>query len=222
MGYLKRLVLVNSAGYGFAEVRLDGHCDMAGGQGVGKTTLLNAIVYPFVVEDRYIDIDRKEKQIFSSYYFPKANSFVIYEVVNNKDVPYCIIIHKTGASLNFHFVSAPYDEEWLYEGERQVRTWSEIKSKLDAEGISVRHEDTAKQFNNIFLGRGGAYMEQYSIIRSPENKDSIRPLISAIFKNLPFTQETLKEALVASVMMDNQVTSEGIDLASHRRNLSDF
>ena len=222
MGYLKRLVLVNSAGYGFAEVRLDGHCDMAGGQGVGKTTLLNAIVYPFVVEDRYIDIDRKEKQIFSSYYFPKANSFVIYEVVNGKDVPYCIVIHKTGASLNFHFVSAPYDEGWLYEGERQVRTWSEIKSKLDAEGISVRHEDTAKQFNNIFLGRGGAYMEQYSIIRSPENKDSIRPLISAIFKNLPFTQETLKEALVASVMMDNQVTSEGIDLASHRRNLSDF
>ena len=38
MGYLKRLVMVNSGGYQLADVLLDGHSDMAGGQGVGKTT----------------------------------------------------------------------------------------------------------------------------------------------------------------------------------------
>ena len=32
MGYLNRLILVNSAGYPLADVRLDGHCDIAGGQ----------------------------------------------------------------------------------------------------------------------------------------------------------------------------------------------
>ena len=100
MGYLKRLILVNSAGYPIADVRLDGHCDIAGGQGVGKTTLMNAILYPFVVEDRFIDIDRLEKQRFSLYYFPsERNSFVIYEVVNNLGVPYCILIHRSGAIL---------------------------------------------------------------------------------------------------------------------------
>ena len=75
-------------------------CILADGQGVGKTTLMNAILYPFVVEDRFIDIDRLEKQRFSLYYFPsERNSFVIYEVVNNLGVPYCILIHRSGAIL---------------------------------------------------------------------------------------------------------------------------
>ena len=83
MGYLKRLVMVNSGGYQLADVLLDGHSDMAGGQGVGKTTLMNAILFPFVVDDQYLDIDTREKTRFSLYYFQHQNSFLIYEIINN-------------------------------------------------------------------------------------------------------------------------------------------
>ena len=223
MGYLKRLILVNSAGYPLADVRLDGHCDIAGGQGVGKTTLMNAILYPFVVEDRFIDIDRLEKQRFSLYYFPsERNSFVIYEVVNNLGVPYCILIHRSGAILYYHFISAPFDYEWIYEGEEQVKDWQDIRAKLNRLGIPFKTEDRREKFNNIFLGKGEHYHEQYSIVKSNKDKDAIRPLLSAIFRNLPFSQETLKNALVAAVMSSNQLENEGIDLASHRRNLDGF
>lgn len=223
MGYLKRLVLVNSAGYHWADVRLDGHCDIAGGQGVGKTTLMNAILYPFVVEDRFIDIDRLEKQRFSLYYFPsEMNSFVIYEVVNNLGVPYCILIHRSGAILYYHFISAPFDTDWLYEGEEQVKDWQEVRAKLNKLGITFKTEDRRERFNNFFLGKGAHYNEQYSIVRSNKDKDAIRPLLSAIFRNQPFSQDTLKNALVAAVMSSNQLDNEGIDLASHRRNLEGF
>ena len=223
MGYLKRLILVNSAGYPLADVRLDGHCDIAGGQGVGKTTLMNAILYPFVVEDRFIDIDRLEKQRFSLYYFPsERNSFVIYEVVNNLGAPYCILIHRSGATLYYHFISAPFDFEWIYEGEEQVKDWQDIRAKLNRLGITFKTEDKREKFNNIFLGKGEHYHEQYSIVKSNKDKDAIRPLLSAIFRNLPFSQETLKNALVAAVMSSNQLENEGIDLASHRRNLDGF
>ena len=177
MGYLKRLILVNSAGYPLADVRLDRHCDIAGGQGVGKTTLMNAILYPFVVEDRFIDIDRLEKQRFSLYYFPsERNSFVIYEVVNNLGVPYCILIHRSGAILYYHFISAPFDYEWIYEGEEQVKDWQDIRSKLNRLGIAFKTEDRREKFNNIFLGKGEHYHEQYSIVKSNKDKDAIRPL----------------------------------------------
>ena len=223
MGYLKRLVLVNSAGYHWANVRLDGHCDFAGGQGVGKTTLMNAILYPFVVEDRFIDIDRLEKQKFSLYYFPsERNSFVIYEVVNNLGAPYCILIHRSGAILYYHFISSEFDYDWLYEGEEQVKDWQEIRDKLNKAGIVFKTEDKREKFNNIFLGKGAHYNEQYSIVKSNKDKDAIRPLLSAIFRNLPFSQDTLKNALVAAVMSSNQLDNEGIDLASHRRNLEGF
>lgn len=223
MGYLNRLILVNSAGYPLADVRLDGHCDIAGGQGVGKTTLMNAILYPFVVEDRFIDIDRLEKQRFSQYYFPsERNSFVIYEVVNNLGEPYCILIHRSGNSLYYHFISSPFDYEWLYEGEEQVKDWFEIRAKLDLKGINYKTVETREKFNNIFLGKGDHYQEQYSIVKGNNDKDAIRPLLSAIFRNLPFSQDTLKNALVAAVMSSNMINKEGIDLSSHRRNLEGF
>ena len=223
MGYLKRLILVNSAGYQWADLRLDGHCDIAGGQGVGKTTLMNAILYPFVVEDRFIDIDRLEKKRFSLYYFPsEMNSFVIYEVVNNLGAPYCILINRSGAILYYHFISAPFDTDWLYEGEQQVKDWQEVRAKLNRLGITYKTEDRRERFNNILLGKGVHYNEQYSIVRSNKDKDAIRPLLSAIFRNLPFSQDTLKNALVAAVMSSNQLDNEGIDLASHRRNLEGF
>ena len=126
MGYLKRVILVNSGGYQMADVQLDGHCDFAGGQGVGKTTLMNAIPFPFVVDDQYLDIDTREKERFSLYYFRSVNSFVIYEVVNNLNVPYSILINRTGQSLNFHFISAPFDLDWLYTGEEQVTSWARL------------------------------------------------------------------------------------------------
>lgn len=223
MGYLKRLILVNSAGYPLADVRLDGHCDMAGGQGVGKTTLMNAILYPFVVEDRFIDIDRQEKQVFSRYYFPsERNSFVIYEVINNLDEPYSILIHRAGGTLCYHFISAPFDYEWLYEGEEQVKDWFEVRAKLDNLGVSYKTIEGRDKFNNIFLGKGDHYQEQYSIVKSNGDKDAIRPLLSAVFRNHAFSQETLKNALVAAVMSSNMISREGIDLSSHRRYLDGF
>lgn len=222
MGYLRKLVLVNSAGYPLADVRLDGHCDFAGGQGVGKTTLMNAILFPFVVEDQFLDIDSREKERFSLYYFKYANSFVIYEIVNNKDVPYCVLINRTGTALNFHFISAPFNIEWLYNGDEQVKGWTEVKQNLSRLGIVNSTEDRMWKFNNILLGKGDSYDERFSIVRTPKDRDAVRPLISAIFKNRPFNQDTLKESLVAAVLSSNQVENEGIDLLSHRKNLEDF
>ena len=222
MGYLRRLLLVNSGGYPFADIRLDGHCDMAGGQGVGKTTMMNAILFPFVVEDQYLDIDRNEKTRFSLYYFPNVNSFVIYEAVNNRDIPYTILINRNGQALSFHFINAPFDLDWLYDGEQQVKGWSEIKKKLSALGIQTKTEETMWRFNSVFLGKGEYYNEQYSIVRTPKDRDAVRPLLSAIFRNRPFTQDALKESLVSAVMSSNQMDSEGIDLTSHKNNLKDF
>ncbi|MBQ6578016.1 MAG: ATP-binding protein [Bacteroidales bacterium] len=179
-------------------------------------------MFPFVVDDQYLDIDTREKTRFSLYYFQHPNSFLIYEIINNLNIPYCILINRTGQALNFHFISAPFDMDWLYNGDDQVTSWQEIRQKLSELGINCKTEDRMWKFNNIFLGKGEYYDEQYSIVRTPKDRDAIRPLISAIFKNRPFTQENLKETLVAAVMSSNQVDTEGIELASHKSNLESF
>ena len=94
--------------------------------------------------------------------------------------------------------------------------------KLSALGIQTKTEETMWRFNSVFLGKGEYYNEQYSIVRTPKDRDAVRPLLSAIFRNRPFTQDALKESLVSAVMSSNQMDSEGIDLTSHKNNLKDF
>ncbi len=221
MGYIKQVILANSAGYPYAQVRIDGHCDIAGGQGVGKTTLMNAILFPLVVDDILIDITKEEKERFSEYYFKYPNSFIVYEVINNKDVPYCVLVNRAGPALHFHFISAPFDDGWLFdEGGNLRRNWDEVKATLD--GIRTETKTTRDEFNRIFLGKGDSYMEQYSIMKSQKGNDTIRPLLSSIFKNLPFTQDNIKASLVESVKTSNQLDSEGIDLGHYRKDLAGF
>lgn len=221
MGYIKQVILANSAGYPYAQVRIDGHCDIAGGQGVGKTTLMNAILFPLVVDDILIDITKGEKERFSEYYFKYSNSFIIYEVINNKDVPYCILVNRVGPALHFHFISAPFSDQWLFDEEGNLRrNWEAVRSQL--EGINVETKITRDEFNRIFLGKGDSYREQYSIMKSQKGNDTIRPLLSSIFKNQPFTQETVKASLVESVKTSNQLDTEGIELGHYKKDLSEF
>ena len=222
MGKINQVILANSAGYQFAQVRLDGHCDIAGGQGVGKTTLMNALLFPFVVEDRFIDIEKNEKERFSEYYFKFTNSFIIYEVENDLGALYCAVARHEGASLVFNLVSAPYDEGWLFnEAGMPCRDWGEVRQRIGEE-VYIKTITTRDKFNRIFLGKGEDYTAQYSIIKTPRDKDSIRPLLANIFKNLPFTQDNLKESLVAAVMTSNNVETEGIALGTHRESLRGF
>ena len=221
MGYLRQVILANSAGYPYAQVRIDGHCDIAGGSGEGKTTLANSILFPFVVEDKYISMSKGEKDCFSDYYFSKPNSFIVYEVINDINSPYCVLINRVQAALHFHLISAPYNERWLFDENGLLRrSWDEVRAQFN--GISVQTKTTREEFNRIFLGRDGKYMEQYSIINSGKGNDLTRLLLSSIFKNRPFTQDVLKESLVESAVTSNMLDLKGINLNHYKMNLSEF
>ena len=227
---IKRCILFNSAGFPFADVIMDGHIDIAGGTGTGKSTLLNAFLFPLLVDNGMLNIG-SEKEEFAKYYFKYDNSFIFYEMLNKKGVEYCAVLHKTRQGvLLFHIVNSCFDEAWLYNdslGHEPVRSWDDLASNIGSALAPGSYN--RESFNRLLLGVDSDYSEAFSLMSFDGMKVDgakatfgIRSLLSIILRNRELSQATLKETLVSAVIAENQSKTDGINLATHRKNLGDF
>jgi len=102
MNQLKRIILINSGTVDFHEIQLDGNIHFIGTQGTGKSTLLRAILFFYNADARKLGIS-KEKTAFSEYYFPHADSYVVYEV-SQENRSFCVWLYKKQNRLCFRFI----------------------------------------------------------------------------------------------------------------------
>lgn len=76
MRALRKIIFVNSAHIRYAEVRLDGNVHFIGTQGVGKSTLLRAILFFYNADKKHLGIPQEMKG-FDDFYLPHANSYIV-------------------------------------------------------------------------------------------------------------------------------------------------
>ena len=81
MRYLNKIIFINSAHVPYAEIKLDGNVHFIGTQGVGKSTLLRAILFFYNVDKSKLGIKTQAGQKgYDEFYLPHQNSYIIYEV----------------------------------------------------------------------------------------------------------------------------------------------
>ena len=101
MRYLNRIIFINSARIRYAEINLDGNVHFIGTQGVGKSTLLRAILFFYNADTFGLGIP-KTKSTYTDYYFKDSNAYIIYEVVHG-DEKFCVVSYKTQHKVCFRF-----------------------------------------------------------------------------------------------------------------------
>ena len=106
MRYLSRIIFIQSAHVPYAEINLDGNVHFIGTQGVGKTTLLRAILFFYNADKLKLGI-QKEKKPFDAFYFEYPNSYIIYEVMRENG-PFFIVAFKYQGRVAFRFVDTGY------------------------------------------------------------------------------------------------------------------
>lgn len=89
MRYLNKVIFLNSAHIPYSEIKLDGNVHFIGTQGVGKSTLLRAILFFYNADKLKLGIP-KEKRSYDEFYFHFTNSFIVYEVMRENG-PYCVL-----------------------------------------------------------------------------------------------------------------------------------
>jgi DNA repair exonuclease SbcCD ATPase subunit len=220
---LKKLVLIDSAGFCYSEIELDKHTILLGEGNVGKSSLLNCIRLFLLPE---VNFNRaKDKFNFKSsngyeydknesfgHYFPSKYSHLIIEVekvIAGKRYTHCQILNR-GKNLSFEriFTALPYQEIqhlfWQVEDDDEHNIGSRVEklstqdvfTKIKAKDkhcISVRDPQKLKDL-----------MYARDILSETEMRYSLFPLNDASDENV----ESLRALIL--MLFDMETSNEGV------------
>lgn len=95
MRYLNKIIFINSAHVPYGEIKLDGNVHFIGTQGVGKSTILRALLFFYNGDKNKLGIP-KEKKSFDSFYLEYANSYIVYEVKRETGTYFVVLLVSEG------------------------------------------------------------------------------------------------------------------------------
>lgn len=220
MRFLNKVVFINSATIRYAEVMLDGNVHLIGTQGVGKSTLLRAILFFYNADTLKLGISR-EKKSFAEYYFPYQNSYLIYEVVRETG-PFCILAFKSQGKVCFRFLDGAYSRaHFVSEDGMAFEKWEDSRRILDAEGIGyTRKVDRYEEYRDVVYGNletGRKEFAKYSLLQSRQYQNIPRT-IQNVLLNSKLEAEFIKQTIIMSLNEDDIF----IDLQSYTHHLKNF
>lgn len=221
MRYLNKVIFLNSAHVPYTEVKLDGNVHFIGTQGVGKSTLLRAVLFFYNADKLRLGIP-KEKKNFDSFYLPFANSYIVYEVMRENGA-YTVVVTKSMGRAAFRFIDAPYSKEWFVDGKNEVSAdWSVIRTRVSESGASVSSLVTGyDMFRDIIFGNNRKpdllQYRKYAIVESSRYQNIPRT-IQNVFLNSKLDADFIKDTIIQS-MDDNEFV---VDLSYYRNQIETF
>ncbi|MBP3257060.1 MAG: ATP-binding protein [Bacteroidales bacterium] len=218
MRQLSKIVFVNSANIRYGEVRLDGNVHLIGTQGVGKSTVLRAILFFYTGDKTHLGISR-EKKSFDDFYLPGANSYIAYEVESEFGA-FTVLVFRSHAHSVFRFIGAPFRREWLIDEQGEVTAdASVIRSRLDGAPMT-RIVDEYQEYRDIIYGNKrvtGKEFAWFCIMETPKYQNIPRSLQN-VFLGAKVDADFIKDIIIRSLGDEEP----GIDLVYFRSQLSGF
>ena len=223
MRYLNKIIFLNSAHIPYAEVKLDGNVHFIGTQGVGKSTLLRAILFFYNADKLRLGIP-KEKQSFDAFYLPFANSYIVYEVMRENGA-YCVVALKAQGRVMFRFINAPYSSKWFIDDSKQVYgDWTKVREQVAkaAQKIEISSlVSSYEMYRDIIFGNNRRQellaFRKYAIVESAKYQNIPRT-IQNVFLNTKLDADFIKNTIIQSMSDENAF----IDLTFYREQIKEF
>lgn len=218
MRQLNKVIFINSATISYQEVLVDGNVHFIGTQGVGKSTILRAILFFYNADSLKLGIPQGKKP-FAEYYFSYTNSFIVYEVASETGA-FCILAYKQSGRIAYRFIDSAYNAEHFVFENKALEGWDKIRMKLDAVGIDYsskieRHEE----YRNILYGNseGNSKYKKYALLES-KLYQNIPRTIQNVFLNAKLDADFIKKTIIDSLMEE----TVPIDLGVYKHHLQEF
>jgi len=221
MRYLNKVSFINSATVKYAELDLNGNVHFIGTQGVGKSTLLRAILFFYNANSLKLGVPLgPTNKSFAEWYFPYQNSYIVYEVQRETGA-YSILAFKVQNRLNFYFIDAPYQRELFIDADgRAFESWDNIRAALDTNNIFYsRRIKSYEEYRDILYGnnQGKKDFQRYALLESRQYLNIPRT-IQNVFLNSKLDAEFIKQTIIDSMGEDDLQ----IDLQVYAHHLKDF
>jgi len=220
MRYLNKIIFLNSAHIPYAEVKLDGNVHFIGTQGVGKSTLLRAILFFYNADKLRLGIP-KEKKSFDVFYFPYSNSYIVYEVMRENGA-YCVVALKSQGRVMFRFIDAPYSSKWFVNEQHEVYSdWSKVREQIGKKHSVSSLVSSYEMYRDIIFGNNRRQellpYRKFAIVESAKYQNIPRT-IQNVFLNTKLDADFIKNTIIRS-MSDEETF---IDLNFYREQIKEF
>ena len=220
MRYLNKIIFLNSAHIPYAEVKLDGNVHFIGTQGVGKSTLLRALLFFYNADKLRLGIP-KEKKSFDAFYFPYPNSYIVYEVMRENGA-YCVLALKNQGRVMFRFIDAPFDSKWFIDERNQVYgEWSKIREQVGKKHDISSLVSSYEMYRDIIFGNNRRQellpFRKYAIVESAKYQNIPRT-IQNVFLNTKLDADFIKNTIIRSMSDEDN----SIDLNFYREQIKEF
>lgn len=225
MKYLNKIIFVNSAHIRYSEVMLDGNVHFTGTQGVGKSTVLRAILFFYNADKTHLGIRQQGQKKFDDFYLPRPTSYIIYEVYRGEaERPFSIIVFKHRNNAAFRFVDAAFQSNWLIdEGGNVTSDPLVVRQRIQQQNIDVSNIiDRYEHYKDIIYGNSHSGLSRdlrkYSIMESTQYQNIPR-IIQNVFLNERVDADFIKDTIIRSMSGDEEMR---MDLRFFRSQLADF
>lgn len=220
MRYLNKIIFLNSAHIPYAEVKLDGNVHFIGTQGVGKSTLLRALLFFYNADKLRLGIP-KEKKSFDAFYFPNPNSYIVYEVMHENGA-YCVLALKNQGRVMFRFIDAPFDSKWFIDEHKQVYgEWNQIREQVGKKHDVSSLVSSYEMYRDIIFGNNRRQellpFRKYAIVESAKYQNIPRT-IQNVFLNTKLDADFIKNTIIRSMSDEDNC----IDLNFYREQIKEF
>ena len=220
MRYLNKIIFINSASVKYAEIGLDGNVHLIGTQGVGKSTLLRAILFFYNANKIKLGISR-EKKSFDNYYFEYQNSYIIYEAVKD-NIPFCVLAYKVNGKVAYRFFNSAYKKEFFIdENGRAFENWEKTRNALGKDIYYTRIISNYEEYRKIIYGDNKGLnpeFRKYALVESKQYQNIPRT-IQNVLLNTNLEAKFIKDTIINS-LSEEEFT---IDVENYSKNhLRDF
>lgn len=219
MRYLNRIIFIESANIKYSEVNVDGNVHFIGTQGVGKSTILRALLFFYNANQQKLGIP-VGKKTFVDFYFPFQNSYIIYEVIRETG-PFCVLVFKSQGRICFRFFDTSYSKEYFIDHEGNIfESWDKIKMAFGKNINYTRKVDRYEDYRNILYGNSQGLdpaFRKYAILESKQYQNIPRA-IQHVFLNYKVESEFIKDTIIKS-LNEEEIK---IDLSNYSHHLKDF
>lgn len=217
MKYLNKIIFVNSANIPYAEISVDGNVHFTGTQGVGKSSVLRALLFFYNADKHRLGIQQAQKS-FDEFYFRQSNSYILYEVMRDNGA-YTILVSRYQGRASWRFIDAPYQREWIVDQDKQVLSdWVKIRERIDKNVSVSARIDSGVMFKDIIFGNTHDHKyTRYALVQSTHYQNIPRS-IQNVFLNTKLDADFVKNTIIQS-MADEDLP---IDLQTYRRLVTDF